>query len=125
MLFSLLDSLLNEQMELWTLLVLILVSSTHSYNIRIDPKIHTSVTNLKNQGDNNSIQFSSISNSTILQALPQAVLDTHFNELHSTSIILSIFAIVFSILSVIINKVTLSIFKLSQRISQLEARCPV
>ena len=117
-----LDSLLNEQMELWTLLVFLLVSSAHSYNIRISPKIHTSVTSLKNQGDNNSIQYSSISNSTILQALPQQVWDTHFNELLSTSVIFSIFAVVFIILSVIINKLTLAIFKLSLRVTQLEAR---
>ena len=120
-----LDSLLNEQMELWTLLVFLLVSSAHAYNIRISPKIHTSVTSLKNQGDNNSIQYSSISNSTILQAIPQAIWDTHFNELLSTSVIFSIFAIVFIILSVIINKLTLAIFKLSLRITQLEARCSV
>ena len=110
-------------MELWTLLVLILVSNIHSYNIRVDPRIQTSVNNLQNKGDNNSIKFSSITNSTILQALPQAILETHSNELLSTSIILSAFAIVFCILSAIINKITLSIFKLNQRISQLEARC--
>ena len=109
-------------MELWTILVFLLVTSIHSYNIRISPRIHTSVTSLKNQGDNNSIQYSSISNSTILQAIPQQIYDTHYNELLSTSVILTIFSAVFIILSVIINKLTLALFKLSQRVNQLETR---
>ena len=112
-------------MELWAILVLLLVTSflqSHSYNIRISPKIHTSVTNLKNQGDNNSIQFSSITNSTILQATTQQVYDTHYNELLSTSVFLTILAVVFIILSVVINKLTLAIFKLSLRVTQLESK---
>ena len=122
-----LNSLLHEQtpMELWAILVLLLVTSflqSHSYNIKISPKIHTSVTNLKNQGDNNSIQFSSIANSTILQATTQQVYDTHYNELLSTSAFLSILAVVFIILSVVINKLTLAIFKLSLRVTQLESK---
>ena len=120
-----LDSLLQElnPMEVWpVLLVLLLVSSVNGYNIRINPIVKTSVTSLKNQGDNNSIQFSSISNSTILQAVPQQLYDSHYNELLSTSVILLIFALLFIILAVIINKLTLALFKLSQRISQIEAR---
>ena len=109
-------------MELWAIIGFLLLTSIHAYNIRISPKIHTSVTSLKNQGNNNSIHYSSISNSTILQAIPQAIWDTHFNELLSTSVIFSIFAIVFIILSVIFNKLTLAIFKLSLRVTQLEAR---
>ena len=119
-----LDSLLQElnPMEVWPVLLFLLVSSVNGYNIRISPKIKTSVTSLKNQGDNNSIHYSSISNSTILQAVPQQLYDSHYNELLSTSVILIIFAILFIILSVIINKLTLALFKLSQRINQLEAR---
>ena len=120
-----LDSLLQElnPMEVWpVLLVLLLVSSVNGYNIRISPIVKTSVTSLKNQGDNNSIQYSSISNSTILQAVPQQLYDSHYNELLSTSVILLIFAFLFIILAVIINKLTLALFKLSQRISQIEAR---
>ena len=110
-------------MELWpVLLVLLLLSSVNGYNIRISPIVKTSVTSLKNQGDNNSIQYSSISNSTILQAVPQQLYDSHYNELLSTSVILLIFAFLFIILAVIINKLTLALFKLSQRISQIEAR---
>ena len=110
-------------MEVWpVLLVLLLVSSVNGYNIRISPIVKTSVTSLKNQGDNNSIQYSSISNSTILQAVPQQLYDSHYNELLSTSVILLIFAFLFIILAVIINKLTLALFKLSQRISQIEAR---
>ena len=119
------DSLLQElnPMEVWpVLLVLLLVSSVNGYNIRISPIVKTSVTSLKNQGDNNSIQYSSISNSTILQAVPQQLYDSHYNELLSTSVILLIFAFLFIILAVIINKLTLALFKLSQRISQIEAR---
>ena len=110
-------------MEVWpVLLVLLLVSSVNGYNIRISPIVKTSVTSLKNQGDNNSIQYSSISNSTILQAVPQQLYESHYNELLSTSVILLIFALLFIILAVIINKLTLALFKLSQRISQIEAR---
>ena len=120
-----LDSLLQElnPMEVWpVLLVLLLVSSVNGYNIRISPIVKTSVTSLKNQGDNNSIQYSSISNSTILQAVPQQLYDSHYNELLSTSVILIIFALLFILLSVIINKLTLALFKLSQRVNQLETR---
>ena len=111
-------------MEVWpVLLVLLLVSNVNGYNIRISPIVKTSVTSLKNQGDYNCIQSSSISNSTILQqAVPQQLYESHYNELLSTSVILLIFAFLFIILSVIINKLTLALFKLSQRISQIEAR---
>ena len=119
-----LDSLLQElnPMEVWPVLLFLLVSSVYGYNIRISPKIKTSVTSLKNQGDNNSIHYSSISNSTILQAIPQQLYDSHYNELLSTSVILIIFAILFIVLSVIINKLTLALFKLSQRVNQLETK---
>ena len=119
-----LDSLLHElnPMEVWQVLLFLLISSVYGYNIRISPRIKTSVTSLKNQGDNNSIHYSSISNSTILQAIPQQLYDSHYNELLSTSVILTIFALVFIILSVIINNLTLALFKLSQRVNQLETR---
>ena len=110
-------------MEVWPVLfVLQIVSSVKGYNIIINPIVKTSVTSLKNQGDNNSIQFSSISNSTILQAVPQQLYQSHYNELLSTSVILVIFTFLFIILSVIINKLTLALFKLNQRISQIEVR---
>ena len=104
------------------LFVLLLVSSVNGYNIRINPIVKTSVTNLKNTGDNNSIQLSTITNSTILQAVPQQLYESHYNELLSTSVILVIFAFLFIILSVIRKKLTLALFKLNQRINQIEAR---
>ena len=112
-------------MELWTILGFLLVisfSQSYAYNIKISPKIHTQVTNLQNRGDNNSIQFSAITNSTILQATTQQVFDTHYNELLSTSVFLSIFAVVFLILAIIINRLTLTIFKLSLRVTILESK---
>ena len=109
-------------MELWAIIGFLLLTSIHAYNIRISPKIHTSVTSLKNQGNNNSIHYSSISNSTILQAIPKQIYETHYNELLSTSVFLTILAVVFIILSVVINKLTLAIFKLSLRVTQLESR---
>ena len=103
--------------------VLLLVSSVSGYNIKINPKVKTSVTNLKNTGEHNSIQLSTITNSTILQAaVPQQLYQSHYNELLSTSVILVIFSFLFIILSVIITKITLVLFKLNQRISQMEAR---
>ena len=105
------------------LFVLLLVSSVSGYNIKINPIVKTSVTNLKNTGDNNSIQLSTITNSTILQAaVPQQLYQSHYNELLSTSVILVIFSFLFIILSVIITKITLVLFKLNQRISQIEVR---
>ena len=112
-------------MELWTFLGFLLVicfSQSCAYNLKISPKIHTQVTNLQNRGDNNSIQFSAITNSTILQATTQQVFDTHYNELLSTSVFLSIFAVVFLILAIIINRLTLTIFKLSLRVTILESK---
>ena len=111
---------------MWTFLGLFLVmSQSYAYNLKISPKIHTQVTNLQNRGDNNSIHFSSITNSTILQATTQQVFDTHFNELLSTSIFLSVFGVVFLILAVTINKLTLTIYKLSLRVTVLESKYPV
>ena len=105
------------------LFVLLLVSSVNGYNIKINPIVKTSVTNLKNTGDNNSIQLATITNSTILQAaVPQQLYQSHYNELLSTSVILVIFSFLFIILSVIITKITLVLFKLNQRISQIEVR---
>ena len=111
---------------MWTFLGLFLViSQSYAYNLKISPKIHTQVTNLQNRGDNNSIHFSSITNSTILQETTQQVFDTHFNELLSTSIFLSVFGVVFLILAVTINKLTLTIYKLSLRVTVLESNYPV
>ena len=111
---------------MWTFLGLFLViSQSYAYNLKISPKIHTQVTNLQNRGDNNSIHFSSITNSTILQETTQQVFDTHFNELLSTSIFLSVFGVVFLILAVTINKLTLTIYKLSLRVTVLESKYSV
>ena len=108
---------------MWTFLGLLLViSQSYAYNLKISPKIHTQVTNLQNRGDNNSIHFSAITNSTILQATTQQVFDTHFNELLSTSIFLSVFSVVFLILAITINKLTLTIYKLSLRVTVLESK---
>ena len=100
--------------------VLLLVSTCVSYNIKINPIVKT---NLKNTGEHNSIQLSTITNSTILQAaVPQQLYQSHLNELLSTSAILVIFSFLFIILSVIITKITLVLFKLNLRISQIEVR---
>ena len=100
--------------------VLFLVSACVNYNIKINPVVKTSVNNLKNTGEHNSIQLSTITNSTILQAaVPHQVYQSHLNELFSTSAILVIFSVLFIILSVIITKITLVLFKLNLRLSQL------
>ena len=111
---------------MWTILgIFLVISQSYAYNLKISPKIHTQVTNLQNRGDNNSIHFSSITNSTILQETTQQVFDTHFNELLSTSIFLSVFGVVFLILAVTINKLTLTIYKLSLRVTVLESKYSV
>ena len=111
---------------MWTILgIFLVISQSYAYNLKISPKIHTQVTNLQNRGNNNSIHFSVITNSTILQATTQQVFDTHFNELLSTSIFLSVFGVVFLILAVTINKLTLTIYKLSLRVTVLESKYPV
>ena len=111
---------------MWTFLgFLLVISQSYAYNLKISPKIHTQVTNLQNRGDNNSIHFSAITNSTILQATTQQVFDTHFNELLSTSIFLSVFVVVFLILAITINKLTLTIYKLSLRVTILESKYSV
>ena len=103
--------------------VLLLVSTCVSYNIKINPIVKTSVTNLKNTGEHNSIQLSTITNSTILQAaVPQQLYQSHLNELLSTSAILVIFSFLFIILSVMITKIFLVLCKLNLRISQIEVR---
>ena len=112
-------------MELWTILGFLLVTSfsqSCAYNLKISPKIHTQVTNLQNKGDNNSIKFRSITNSTILQATTKQVYATHYNELLSTSIFLSVFGVVFLILAITINRLTLTIYKLSLRVTILESK---
>ena len=110
-------------MELKPVYLCFLISHILCYQIRIDPKIKTSVNTLQAEGNNNSVQFSQITNSTILNALPAAVIQSHANKLISTSIILSIFATTFCILAIIINKTVMAIFKLNQRISHLESVC--
>ena len=111
-------------MTLRTLIsILFLVSFSDSYNIKINPVVQTSVQNIQNSGDHNTIQLSTITNSTILQAaVPHQVYQSHLNELYSTSAILVIFSVLFIILSVIITRITLVIFKLNLRLNHLEVR---
>ena len=49
-------------------IVLAVVQCTTSYNMKINPIVKTQVQNVKNSGDNNNIQLSTITNSTILQS---------------------------------------------------------
>ena len=109
-------------MDLRTLItILSLVSFSSSYNIKINPVVQTSVQNIKNSGNHNTIQLSTIT--TILQAaVPHQVYQSHLNELYSTSAILVIFSVLFIILSVIITRITLVIFKLNLRLNHLEVR---
>ena len=109
-------------MDLRTLLIVLsIVLSISSYNIKINPVVKTSVQNIKNSGDHNTIQLSSITKSTILQAaVPHQIYQSHLNELYSTSAILVIFSVLFIILSVILTRITLVIFKLNQRLNHLE-----
>ena len=109
-------------MEARILIVLLLASVCYCYNIKINPVVKTSVTNLKNTGDHNSIQLSTISNSTILAAVPHQLYQSHYNELFSTSVILVIFSILFIILAIVITRITLVLFKLNLRLNQLEMR---
>ena len=111
-------------MDLRTLItILSLVLFSSSYNIKINPVVKTSVQNIKNSGDHNTIQLSTITNSTILQAaVPHQIYQSHLNELYSTSAILEIFSVLFIILSVIITRITLVIFKLNLRLNHLEVR---
>ena len=110
-------------MEVRTLIsVLFLVSVFSSYNIKINPVVRTSVNNVKNTGEHNSIQLCTITNSTILAAVPHQVYQSHYNELFSTSVILVIFSVLFIILSIVITRITLVLFKLNLRLNQLEVR---
>ena len=100
-----------------------LISSILGYNIRINPHIKTAVNTLQATGTNNSLQFSQISNSTILNAIPAQIQQSHQNELISFSIILTIFTLIFSILAKIINQQVLTTYTLHLRITHLEAVC--
>ena len=101
-------------MDLRTLItILSLVLFSSSYNIKINPVVKTSVQNIKNSGDHNTIQLSTITNSTILQAaVPHQIYQSHLNQLYSTSAILVIFSVLFIIISVIITKANLSDFQI-------------
>ena len=89
-------------------------------SIKINPVLNTKVNNVKNNGDHNTIQLAQISNSTILNSIPSQVIQSHQNELMSTTAILVSFSVVFIILSITITKQALVIFKLNLRISKLE-----
>ena len=90
------------------------------YSIKINPVLNTKVNNVKNNGDDNTIQLAQVSNSTILNTIPSQVIQSHQNELMSTSSILVSFSVFFIILSITITKQALVIFKLNLRISKLE-----
>ena len=102
------------------LIFLAVVNCVTSYSIKINPILNTKVQNVKNTGDNNSIQLAQISNRTILQQIPSQVYQSHLNELWSTTGVLVSFSLVFIILSVTITKQALVIFKLNLRVNNLE-----
>ena len=99
---------------------LAMVQSVTNYSIKINPILNTKVQNVKNTGDNNSIQLAQITNSTILQSIPSQVYQSHINKLWSTTGVLVSFSLVFIILSVTITKQASVIFKLNLGVNNLE-----
>ena len=104
-----------------SILLLCLVIYISGYSIRIDPVLNTHVQAKRNTGNSNKIQLQSISNSTILQSLPNQVYQSHVNELIYTTIILIAFGLIFLVISGVITKISLVLFKLNQRVLHLEA----
>ena len=97
-----------------------IISSASPYSLKINPQIKTAVNSLSANGQNNKVSLSQVYNSTILQAIPEQLASSHYNEIISFSVILVIFSIAFLILGKIINQQTLTIFKLHQRLANLE-----
>ena len=98
-----------------------ILSSVNGYSLKINPHIQTAVNTLQAKGQNNTLSFSQISNSTILNAIPSQIHASHQNELISFSVILVIFTIAFLILGKIISQHVLATYKLHLRIANLEA----
>ena len=67
-----------------------ILSSVNGYSLKINPHIQTAVNTLQAKGQNNTLSFSQISNSTILNAIPSQIHASHQNELISFSVILSL-----------------------------------
>ena len=101
----------------------LLISSASPYSLKINPQIQTAVNSLSANGQNNQVSLSQVYNSTILQAIPEQLASSHYNEIISFSVVLVIFSIAFLILGKIINQQTRSIFKLHQRLANLEEAC--
>ena len=99
-----------------------IIPSILGYSIKINPHIQTAVNTLQARGSNNSLSFSQISNSTILNAIPAQIQQSHQNELISFSITLVIFTLVFLVLAKIINQQVLTTYKL-HLISVRMTRC--
>ena len=97
-----------------------IISSVSPYSLKINPQIKTAVNTLSASGQDNKVSLSQISNSTIFQAIPQQLASSHYNELISFSVTLVIFSVAFLILGKIINQQILSIYKLHQRLANLE-----
>ena len=101
--------------------LLCLISNVYNYSLKINPHIKTAVNTLQATGENNSLSFSQISNSTILSAIPSQIHASHYNELISFSIILVIFTISFLVLGKIISQQVLATYKLHLRVTRLES----
>ena len=100
-----------------------ILANVNSYSLKINPHIQTAVNTLQATGQNNTLSFSQISNSTILSAIPSQIHASHQNELISFSVILVIFTIAFLILGKIISQHVLATYKLHLRLAKLEAVC--
>ena len=106
-------------------LLCFIISSVNPYSLKINPHIKTAVNTLSATGENNKLSLSQISNSTIFQAIPAQLASSHQNELISFSVTLVIFSVAFLILGKVINQQVLTIYKLHQRLANLEAICTV
>ena len=100
-----------------------IISSASPYSLKINPQIRTAVNSLSATGQDNKVSLSQVYNSTIFQAIPEQLASSHYNEIISFSVVLVIFSIAFLILGKIINQQTLTIFKLHQRLANLEEAC--
>ena len=113
----------SNGMAYFLIFLFCLFANVYSYSLKINPHIQTAVNTLQATGQNNSLSFSQISNSTILSAIPSQIHASHQNELISFSVILVIFTIAFLILGKIISQQVLATYKLHLRLTKLEAVC--
>ena len=102
-----------------------IISSASPYSLKINPQIRTAVNSLSATGQDNKVSLSQVYNSTIFQAIPEQLASSHYNEIISFSVILVIFSVAFLILGKVINQQILSIYKLHQRLANLEEICLV